>query len=164
MLDFDESGFWFSNREFGFCGKTRLSTLGNPSSKWISIMKSTPGSHGFLCSLFFRVIQKGSLLGGVSMRWTVGYKTKKEIGFGFFNENPPWGQIFHYWNPFLLFIFTTKSVFRNFNSDLPIWEIFLLTITLEIVKRKWWPLFSLETFKSFLWFTLRKTYLSDVRR
>ena len=104
--------------DFGFCGKTRLSTLGNPSSKWISIKKFTSGSHGFLCFAFFRVIQKGSPLGRVSMRWTVGYKTKKEIGFGFFNGNPSWVQIFRYWNPFLFSFFTIKSVFRNFNSDL----------------------------------------------
>ena len=129
VLDFDESGFWFSNRKFGFWGKTRLSRLGNPSSKWISIKRSTSGSHRFLCFAFFRVIQKGSPLGGVSMRWTLGYKTKKEIGFGFYNENPLWGQIFHYWIRFCFSFFITKSVFRNFNSDLPIWEIFSLTST-----------------------------------
>ena len=39
---------------------------------------------------------------------------------GIFNGNPPWGQIFQRRNPFLLFIFYCKSVFQNFNPDLPI--------------------------------------------
>ena len=61
----------------------RLSTLRNPSSKWIWNKKFSFGSHGFICSAFFWEIQKGSLLGGVSMRLTVGYKKKKN-SFGFF--------------------------------------------------------------------------------
>ena len=66
----------------------RLSTLRNPSSKWISNKKFSSGSHGFICFAFFREIQKGSLLEGVSMRLTVGYKKKKN-SFGFFNSDPP---------------------------------------------------------------------------
>ena len=61
----------------------RLSTLRNPSSKWISNKKFSSGSHGFICFAFFREIQKGSLLEGVSMRLTVGYKKKKKIALDF---------------------------------------------------------------------------------
>ena len=92
----------------------QLSTLRNPSSKWISNKKFSSRSHGFICFAFFREIQKGSLLGGVSMRLTVGYKKKKN-SFGFF-FNPPWGQNFQRQNPFLLFIFYYKIQ----NLDLPI--------------------------------------------
>ena len=48
-LRFDESGFWFWNREPDFAVEHEtqkgLSTLRNPSSKWISIRKS---NFGFL--------------------------------------------------------------------------------------------------------------------
>ena len=140
VLDFDESGFWFSNRKFGFWGKTRLSRLGNPSSKWIFIKRSTSGSHGFLCFAFFRVIQKGSLLGGVSMRWTLGYKTKKEIGF----YNEIWNFITKIHSEDRFFIIESVSAFHFLLQNL-YFEILLQIyqsgkfshwLALEIVKRK----------------------------
>ena len=87
-LDFD---FEIGNSDFALKHEIqkRLSTLRNPSSKWISITKSNSGSHGYLCFAFFREIPKGSLLGGVSMWLTVGYKKKKKLGLEFFNGNPP---------------------------------------------------------------------------
>ena len=98
----------------------RLSTLRNPSSKWISIKKSSSGSHGFICFAFFREIQKGSLLGEVSIRLIVGYKKKKKTkSLGFFIENPPWVQNFQRRNPFLLFIFYYKI--RNLYFKILIW-------------------------------------------
>ena len=79
-LDFD---FEIGNSDFAVKHEIqkRFSKLRNPFSKWISIKKSSNGSHGFLCFAFFREIQKGSPLEGVSMRLTVGYKKKKRTDF-----------------------------------------------------------------------------------
>ena len=96
----------------------RLSTLRNPSSKWISNKKFSFGSHGFICSAFFWEIQKGSLLGGVSMRLTVGYKKKKN-SFGFFKSNPPWGQNFSVEIRFCFIFFITKSEIWIYQSKAP---------------------------------------------
>ena len=120
MLNFDESGFWFWNREFGFCGNTRLPTQGISSSKWISIRKSSSGFHGFLCFAFFREIQKGSLLGGVSMRLTVGYKKKRKIALDFLMKIHLEDRFFIIEIRFCFSFLNTKSVFQNSNSDLPI--------------------------------------------
>ena len=79
-LDFD---FEIGNSDFAVKHEIqkRFSKLRNPFSKWISIKKSSNGSHGFLCFAFFREIQKGSPLEGVSIRLTVGYKKKKRTDF-----------------------------------------------------------------------------------
>ena len=77
-LDFD---FEIGSSDLGVKHEIQkqLSTLRNPSNK-----KFSSRSHGFICFAFFREIQKGSLLGGVSMRLTVGYKKKKKIALDFF--------------------------------------------------------------------------------
>ena len=101
----------------------RLSTLRNPSSKWISNKKFSSGSHGFICFAFFREIQKGSLLEGVSMRLTVGYKKKKKIALDFLIVIHLEDRLFSVEIRFCFSFFTkknAKSVFQNFNLDLPI--------------------------------------------
>ena len=57
----------------------RPSTLGKPSSNWISIRNLTPDLMDFYVLRFSGKLKKDlSLLGGVSMRLTVGYRTKKK--------------------------------------------------------------------------------------
>ena len=54
------------------------------------------------------------------MRLTVGYKTKKKLALGFLMEIHLEGKFFIIVIRFCFSFFTTKSVFQNFNSDLPI--------------------------------------------
>ena len=57
----------------------RPSTLGKPSLKWISIRNLTPDLLDFYFLRFSGKLKKDlSLLGGVSLRLTVGYRTKKK--------------------------------------------------------------------------------------
>ena len=95
----------------------RLSTLRNPSSKWISNKKFSSRSHGFICFAFFWEIQKGSLLGGVSMRLTVGYKKKKN-SFGFFLIHLE-DRIFSVEIRFCFSFFITKSEIWIYQSKAP---------------------------------------------
>ena len=62
----------------------RPSTLGKPSSKWISIRNLTPDLMDFYVLRFSGKLKKDlSLLGGVSMRLTVGCRTKKKLALDF---------------------------------------------------------------------------------
>ena len=108
-LDFD---FEIGNSEVSLKHEIqkRFSTLRNPFSRWISIKRSSSGSHEFLCFAFFREIQKGSPLRGVSLRLTVGYKKKKRTDFS--ASKSVFALHFLQQNPL--------SLFQNFNPDLPI--------------------------------------------
>ena len=97
----------------------------------------------------------------VSMWLTVGYKAKKKIyiyiyQLWIFNGNPPWRQIFQRRNPFLLFIFYCKSVFQNFNPDLPIEStqnfraVFpILAVILDSSEQKYDYFYIVNNFKAF---------------
>ena len=99
-LDFD---FEIGNSDFALKHEIqkRLSTLRNPSSKWISIKKSNSGSHGYLCFAFFREIPKGSLLRGKSTLGKDFSALKSVFAFHFLLQN-------------------SKYVFQNFTPDLQI--------------------------------------------
>ena len=104
VLNCCESGFWFWNREFGIFGKTwDPKTIFNAEK---SILKVDE----FLCFAFFREIQKGSPLRGVSLRLTVGYKKKKRTDLS--ASKSVFALHFLQQNPL--------SLFQNFNPDLPI--------------------------------------------
>ena len=115
----DESGFWFWNFAVKHEIQNRLSTLRNPSSKWISNKKFSSESHGFICFAFFREIQKGSLLEGVSMRLTVGYKKKKKIALDFLIVIHLEDRLFSVEIRFCFSFFTKKM--RNLYFKILIW-------------------------------------------
>ena len=92
----------------------QLSTPRNPSSKWISNQKFSSRSHGFKCFEFFREIHKGSLLGGVSMRLTVGYKKKKKNSLIHLED-----RIFSVEIRFCFSFFITKSEIWIYQSKAP---------------------------------------------
>ena len=73
-LDFD---FEIGNSEFSLKHEIqkRFSTLRNPFSKWISIKRSSSGSHEFSCFAFFREIQKGSPLRGVEISVEIRFRS-----------------------------------------------------------------------------------------
>ena len=89
-------------------------------------------------------------------------KSKKEneniyiYQLGIFNGNPPQGKIFQRRNPFLLFIFYCKSVFQNFNPDLPIEStqnfraVFpILAVILDSFEQKYDYFYIANNFKAF---------------
>ena len=104
---------------------------------------------------------KRDLFQEVSMWLAVGYKKKKNIyiyiyQLGILNGNPPWGQIFQRRNLFLLFIFYCKSVFQNFNPDLPIEStqnfraVFpILAVILDSSEQKYDYFYIVNNFKAF---------------
>ena len=114
----------------------------------------------------FRVLRfsgksKKDLFQEVSMWLAVGYKKKKKIyiyiyQLGILNGNPPWGQIFQRRNLILLFIFYCKSVFQNFNPDLPIEStqnfraVFpILAVILDSSEQKYDYFYIANNFKAF---------------
>ena len=90
----------------------RPSTLGKPSLKWISIRNLTPDLLDFYFLHFSGKLKKDlSLLGGVSLRLTVGCRTKKKnLELDFLRGNLE-DRFFSVGILFCFSFFTTKYVF-----------------------------------------------------
>ena len=73
-LDFD---FEIGNSEVSLKHEIqkRFSTLRNPFSRWISMKRSSSGSHEFLCFALFREIQKGCPLRGVEISVEIRFRS-----------------------------------------------------------------------------------------